>query len=171
MSIFKSVMSHVWISFIKSCISNVAICRGQEVQKEGNAWHWDVKDRQEHMPSIRAQPTKPSLHSGTSTVLLESQMPIPRAKEETDASEGPNKGLTARPPPPCPGLVSFHAVAMETLCQKTHHLQSVRQAACAPQPCETPRMPFETDVLYLCSVWRRVRGRGGFWLLICGSAD
>lgn len=69
--------------------------------------------------------------------------------------------LTARPPPPCPGRLGWHVVAMATLHQKTHHLHSVKQAARPLQCCEMSRMLFETNFLYLCSVPETCEGRRG----------
>lgn len=52
-------------------------------------------------------------------------------------------------PLPCPGLVSFHTVAMTTPSEDTP--PPVWSTAC-PLHCEMSRMLFETDFLYLCSV-------------------
>lgn len=162
LSIFKSVMSHVWISFHKSASPMEQYAEDKRRRGEKHLT-LGVKDRQEHVPSIRAQPTKPSLHS---IVLLESQMPIPKVQEEIktllrDRARVWQPGPPVPSPPlQCPGLASFHNVAMETLCQKTHHLQSVKQAACAPQPCEIARMPFETSFLNRV-LYGDVRGEEG----------
>lgn len=124
--------------------------------KQENTWYWNVTERHKEITKIWAQLTKPSPHVHIHRALGESNVNPKSAVRNKTYLEGLNKGLTADPPPPFPGRILLaHTVAMATSSiKKTHHLQSVRQAACPLQRCEMSRMLFETN-FYICVLYGR----------------
>lgn len=105
---------------------------------------------------------KPSPHVNIHRALGESNVNPKSAVRNKTYLRGWTRGWQLDPLPLAQDALACTRLPWQPSIKKTHHLQSVRQAACPLQRCEMSRMLFETNFFYICVLYGRcVRGRGG----------